>query len=114
MQNMVSYESKKTGTRPYSGNPSQPFQEGMYKGAKQHYDSYAAYRAPPTERPRGPRSSNEATARLWEDGYQLRNSNSSSNITVGSRVTNSIGGENFDLDSHLETFPYVHEIVDPQ
>ncbi|RIA91853.1 hypothetical protein C1645_101376 [Glomus cerebriforme] len=105
MQNMVSYEPKKNGTRPYSGNPSQ---EGMYKGAKQHYDSYAAYRAPPTEKPRGPRSSNEATARLWEDGYPSRNSNSSSNIVVGQSST---GGDIFDLESNSETYPYMH---DPQ
>jgi hypothetical protein len=113
MQNMVSYESKKNGTRPYSGNPSQTFQEGMYKGAKQHYDSYAAYRAPPTERPRGPRSSNEATARLWEDGYPLRNSNSSSNLTASQR-TNVTGEDNFEPESHLETYPYTHEMADPQ
>lgn len=102
MQNMVSYEPKKNGTRPYSGNPSQ---EGLYKGAKQHYDSYAAYRTPPTERPRGPRSSNEATARLWEDGYP-RNSNSSNNIVVGQ---NTSVGDNFDLESRSETYPYIHD-----
>ncbi|CAB4399307.1 unnamed protein product [Rhizophagus irregularis] len=99
---MVSYEPKKNGTRPYSGNPSQ---EGLYKGAKQHYDSYAAYRTPPTERPRGPRSSNEATARLWEDGYP-RNSNSSNNIVVGQ---NTSVGDNFDLESRSETYPYIHD-----
>ncbi|CAG8462623.1 2782_t:CDS:10 [Funneliformis mosseae] len=107
---MVSYEPKKNGTRPYSGNPSKTIQEGVYKGAKQHYDSYAAYRAPPIDKPRGPRSSNkEATAKLWEDGYQTQNLNSLSNVTANQR-TSSPGGNGLDLESHLDNYHYMHDM----
>ncbi|CAI2166629.1 18259_t:CDS:10 [Funneliformis geosporum] len=101
MQNMVSYEPNKNGSRPYSGNPTKSIQEGVYKGAKQHYDSYAAYRAPPIDKSRVSRSSNkEATARLWDQKQ---------NVTANQR-TNSPGGNGFDLESHLDSYHYMHDM----
>ncbi|CAG8443677.1 6433_t:CDS:10 [Acaulospora morrowiae] len=86
MQHVVSYEHKKSGSRTYN-DPAQTYQEGLYKGTKGHIDSYAAYRAPPPAvKTRGPRSSNEATLRLWDDGRQPQYPTRTDTMTSDQRV----------------------------
>ncbi|CAG8778045.1 8871_t:CDS:2, partial [Racocetra persica] len=72
---MVSYEPKKNGR-----------QEGSYRGATAVL-SYAAYRAPPTTKPRKARTSDEETVKLLENGCQSQYplERSSNPVTSGQR-----------------------------
>ncbi|CAG8595733.1 17524_t:CDS:10 [Cetraspora pellucida] len=74
---MVSYEPKKNGR-----------QEGSYRGETTIFENYAAYRAPPTTKPRRVKSSDEETVKLFENGCQSQyplSSTVSNPVTFGQR-----------------------------